>query len=458
MVRLNELAEELRLEIAYHVSDPVDLCNLALAFQAMRIPAQETLHRHASVSGNDLAKPRIMFLARTLLDRPDLGEKILSLDMLVSESKHGHHQDCITGCCFCYFGQLSAAAKSLVRKSTVTNEKWTSLLGQGSEPAYVGLLLMLTPNLGSLKLEAICSLRSRWDRLPVRPNISAYFGVEMEHFLPGDIPGLAKLKSISAPGTLAWTWMSSPNLKKATLGTYSLNHSSLERELLRSDDWHFSPHLARLTVCCDLEDFQRRNSRTLRRWLRSLVSGIETLRHVIIHIDVTRCYSATADDWARGCYDNLIGLAMPIGPTLESVIIENRMAANHDLLGYFNSVPRLLSFEFFPYLQRFVAPLNAYMSVEEAANGRVTSAAFPAPPATIQTLEVMNPGGAHEHIEQWGVFVSFGRSVGRWPKLQTVVLHQLPAGALDRPIWRSFGRLGVEVKAGRRMEDTEPIE
>ena len=169
-----DLPEELLLAIVNRVQydtstsrqDYRDLRSIALSCLKLRPIAQEVLHtevtiqRARSLRGlNNLA-----YLARTLIQRPDLALKVRTLDLGIIGNPVMHSSDCShlihpeEQDCTCRLkGVISLCIVYLRTVITIDglslhNQSWVKNIREGLQLAIVGLILCITPRLESLAL------------------------------------------------------------------------------------------------------------------------------------------------------------------------------------------------------------------------------------------------------------------------------------------------------------------
>ncbi|KAF2105441.1 hypothetical protein BDV96DRAFT_592534 [Lophiotrema nucula] len=214
---LGSLPNELLFEVLHDLPNDA-LCQLSLVSKKICRVAQEVLHRSPELSvsqyweeekGTWMEDGRLANLLRTFINRPDLAKVVQRLT-------------------------LSPIDRSVRDRSSMMRDippETAAVLGSSrinvTEPAIVGMILQIVPNLQELSLQATIldksSYKHRYDEKKYTPDlISDMFGDDtlvkwkdyFYDFESAQIAGLAGLKKLRlATGELHWSWCELPKLE-----------------------------------------------------------------------------------------------------------------------------------------------------------------------------------------------------------------------------------------------------
>ncbi|KAF2677494.1 hypothetical protein K458DRAFT_395991 [Lentithecium fluviatile CBS 122367] len=215
------LPDELLLGIAADLCRS-DLCNLALACRRTAPVAQKALYTEIDLFRRKNSS-QIVYLAQTLLDRPDIATMVRKLQMTVGYPKGSfvHREPAMPyrEACKRVIRSLEIVQKSRKAWSTRTKE-WLNELRVGYDSAWAGIILCLVPNLHSLYFnfrnlhpEEIDPRRKWKDMSP----LYKLFGRDSEFDL-SVIPGLRNLTDLYYSGEeIPSSWFRLPSLQDVEL-------------------------------------------------------------------------------------------------------------------------------------------------------------------------------------------------------------------------------------------------
>ena len=266
MSGLLDLPNELLLAVANNLRRGYrDLKSLTLSCSKFCPISQEVLHVEVTIRrATSLRGPsNVTYLARTLIQRPDLALKVRKLHLGIIGNPIMHSSSCLhlmhveeQGCTCGLKKLLSLCTKALHTTSTnnglsLYNFDWVANIHDGFQLAIVGLILCITPNLESLVLNyhkqklnhlGFYTTPVGFEHISFDDlfgNATAFAGFPIEH-----IKGFTKLTRLSTntfpPSKMLWL----PQLKVLELGLLD-NHCDQVPNYIRPS---FNPTNTTLTT------------------------------------------------------------------------------------------------------------------------------------------------------------------------------------------------------------------
>jgi hypothetical protein len=233
MIRLDDLPNELLSQIALALCMSTtddsnnDAYNLALVARRFRSIAQDALHTFVSVRDLrvETESYRVGYLARTLIERPDLACKVQELDLALMWKVYSHEEACksSTNKCVCHWDDMKNLFLGFLDTRELSTKTWAEALKAGFEEAMAGVVLHLLPALHTLTIDNYHQTKypdfdGNKVLVPRRIDTHYLFGIPVHEFDPSLVPGLANLKHIRSSAHIPWQLIGLSSLKTLHIG------------------------------------------------------------------------------------------------------------------------------------------------------------------------------------------------------------------------------------------------
>ncbi|KAF1951351.1 hypothetical protein CC80DRAFT_553467 [Byssothecium circinans] len=506
MATLSTLPNELLLNIAHGLVG-TDICNLARTCRDLQSIAETELYEHIIVP-SPLERDRsykpdfinhTVLLACTLAGRPDLAAKTRSISLFSGWSEYPYEQ---TGCeteleevihtlqfedmifDFCF--DKSPDRKSLGSYITriVRWRDWIAQLRQSDTKPWVGIILLLLPNLEALGLTFFSKQASFGEDLLCDGctydicHLSELFGGGLS-FNPALVPGLQKVQSLNLVGKeISMCWLELPSLKHLIVGpqaTFEFAPGAPDRlqTMLPSNDLT----LTDITATCWTYPFLSGSAEWQDGITGSLPLGLGWFRHVRSltlnfrnsheghDVNEVAYSKRILQQSAVGDCSVLVQKLSPLAATLESLHLlfpeyvfgrkrdlgSQTIVPRHsnvDCLKYINPLSTLSNFKQLKHLtipQALLIPRTHHSrSPQSKSNAPINEVL----PPSLESLCIHFP---EMNIREW--LVELLRDRSSFPKLNKVVLQtSTGAGAdygilawEDHAVWDELKQAGIQV-------------
>ncbi|KAF2635691.1 hypothetical protein P280DRAFT_473620 [Massarina eburnea CBS 473.64] len=425
------LPDELLLDAAAYL-DNSDLQHFALTCRKLRPIAQEVLYRSPTLPDPMTEKSHVWCFLRTILLRPDLGAFVQQLKVSTTcRNVTWSHDD--AACSPIYLCPLDLTEtrdmmeKQLLGFKFALDSDWSELYNQGFEPALVGAMIAILPNMNTLHL---CHLRPTWPAGGrrnggcVHAETSWYYGKTMATSF--SLPKPPKLTSFTMDGSVSMLMLGMSNLQRfdISLTTRRLTVDSAIPALPSS--------ISTVTIRCSLvlfvfgnipySDVNNNSNEDKHNYIRLLISKLPGLRHLNIAIrrplksDQSNYYG-TAGEFR---YGTLIDLLVDAGPTLETLTIDDSNTTFLPLrhMEYWLKHPKpVATLKCFKKLRHFSARIEA-LHPSEISTYNIEDFF----PDSIVSIEVMGRGTSEGGWLVWSEKVLALKQLGHLPALERVVL------------------------------------
>ncbi|KAH7128614.1 hypothetical protein B0J11DRAFT_525368 [Dendryphion nanum] len=374
---LQRLPSELLLPIAGYLNavDKNDLISLSLVSRTMRPIAQEVLHQTIKLSfSQDYSKRvhKLLRVLRTLMDRPDLALQVHALEFLAYTIFFGRLDKPL----WLNFQDTQKTAADLVASLEPGDEKhWLTDIRLQCESAYAGLLLVLAPNLQSLRMR-IAGLSSSEEILLYPQSLVRIFGPKIPVPLAERILGSIETLSIHTASQVFYLMLRMPKLKSLRIEYVHLvdfDRIPLQSIIGASGVKRLSLHIS---IGFFLNDLLESHA-----GLGPLLSHLACTS--LTHLELEIWNDIGSDDYTHADSRNIVKNIEPFISTLESLVIKwDEEGGKNNTTG---SLTPTLNLKHFTNLKRISVPSGSFSWVEEGFRCDDASVMLP---LSIQEVEI----------------------------------------------------------------------
>ncbi|KAH6865165.1 hypothetical protein BKA58DRAFT_462803 [Alternaria rosae] len=410
MTELYGLPDELLLAVVNCLRDDTnnryrDLNRLALTCRKLRPIAQEVFY--TDISTNPTLKRGLARLARTLLQRPDLANRVRKLSIKLTEGPITHFESCVSsGYYYEEDGEECTCDAALIR-----------------------LILCITPVLSNLTLVT-------WDS-PMYETHNNIAWAEVEEVfeditrhkdLADCLQGLSSLTRLFTNGYPPCSWLSLPRLEAARINLFEDAYYDNTMISHIAPSTTVSTTLTRLIIQADFEalySYDATHMKDVYGHIRSIVSGLTHLTHLFI------LYDTIVDP-----YGEFLPLNTPRGSCAHIVShLESRSLTDLTL----DIEPALKNLVRYMTLYEYIhdtTPMTTFAGLTRIGNLNVPQEAFFSAnekfgtchlPATIESISIMN-----STYETKRYLKHLPDHQTEWPNLKIVKLGEDPCNKQSR--------------------------
>lgn len=444
------LPDELILQIVSYIDNSTQLCDLALTCHKIGLIAQEALYSSVILPTPKRLKcvslkghcSRVLCFLRTLLDRPDLANKIQRLILVTVDG----HIECSNWCKppyalgECTFSQLLTRLQPIIQQSDIGGSKWLSHLNESYEPAFAGVILLLVPNLKELSIEKLSDSIFRHTRevkaheLPLSGEVTLkdFFGIVPGEVKAAKIPQWNKLETLTTNGSIDYPILAQPLLRHLHIDL------DIGRKIECPPPYGTFPTIEFLTLRCGPRVCWRENSLqegSPRIYLTNLMRQLCRLRKVHVYLQGERKEYFPI---SRGC-DVLLDCMAAASQTLETLIIDGFLGSALDHYDFEDEVESATTLRNFTNLRRLV--IESYCMPYQIPDNFF--------PDNLESLEIIAKIDPKDRVPE----LLDCRRKGGLQKLERFVNQRVGAEWYESkmredPLWKDLRMAGVSIERG----------